>query len=441
MFKQIFFAFFLLWAPFLYTMESFNQQGKNDSGSSEEEFYSHQTWAEKINAFMHAYEKSADELFLGKNKNLCLVKIYLTFEDGGTIPYLIPTLFISGNHLINTKGEIPQNRRLSYAEMGLPFSPATPFRGIYCNFSSISLKEKIRFFKHFEDFFKHQFESIERIKQEFIEYLCAAENASLLHHMGKLSFQSFKTITKKDTHIQNKQTTRKPAEPDFFMQVFKRNFFTLLEERLNQPFEKMTHHHISTLQENVFREIVTTALTAENLSFAILVDELTEEKVKIIEDLFVTDLFYHSEQIAYCKVIDFFENLPFYSPLLPEDLRNKVQTTAIKKIELWFHTSRDPCFQCQETVLVLDKDLESNAQEVIVLLTGGRNYPSKKLNDFRLELNGRGKLHSPFYKVFRKYFINKMNETNDTRLLEEPEEGIKLFTREEFLRRQERLNQ
>ena len=104
----------------------------------------------------------------------------------------------------------------------------------------------------------------------------------------------------------------------------------------------------------------------------------------------------------------------------------------MQAIHFCFHTDRDPCFPCQSSVLSLDENALGELYEIKVFLTGGENYRSKILEKFTLHLNNFKKFYTPSYNFF---MIKKA--ICETRAPDENEENIKLFTRKEFLKRQE----
>ena len=400
-------------------------------------------WSQNSQYFFDYYVNSLDESLLGESKNLCLAKIYFNLKNGQRISYLIPHIFISSHYEIKEPTKKNQGPRMPYGAIDLPFTDTTPFTVMYRNFSHMPFEEKIVFLEYFNDFFQIQFEKIHALKIELTDTLCMPKHANILHHIHPNRFYTLKkmaqkTLTnrEKDTKIQKlteKQEETKKFSSYSFLESFLANFFTEISNFSKKSFEELNYPDINALSLDTFKDILQKSLNADNLCFHLPLNSLTREQFSILEDLFILELFYHSEQIGYYFVMKFLSNLPEALNFLPEEKREIITHFPITSIDVCFHTNRDPCFQCQEKVLFSSANIPYPFQ---IFLTGGENYPSKTLDTFELTLNSFKKFYSPEYQIF----ISNRLKTK-TRPEIDGQEKIKLFTPEEFLRRQEkRLN-
>ena len=145
----------------------------------EEEISPYHQWAKAADYFLKQYLNFSDALIVGKDRNLCLVKMYFILKNGQSITYLLPHIFASGHYPIKETFE-ENMKRLPYSDIGLPFSTTTPFNAIYYNFSALCFDKKIAFLENFMPFFEAKFQEIDTLTKDFINLVCHQTHHSLL---------------------------------------------------------------------------------------------------------------------------------------------------------------------------------------------------------------------------------------------------------------------
>ena len=178
---------------------------------------------------------------------------------------------------------------------------------------------------------------------------------------------------------------------------------------------------IQRLEKAKFYEMIEEVFASEDLSFSTF-DRLTENQLKIIEPLFVNFLFYHSEQIAYLKAINYLKNLEENCKKL------KIDPAKITKIYILVHSLNDPCIECQQAQNFFTRKLFETFPDkkdfFHPFLSGGKEYKYSKASS--LELTPNDFTEEGFYNHY-KFIQTDFTEQGETRTETESLESVKFF--------------